>query len=169
MIKTRRSTQGYTLIEILIVLFIISIVTTVGLLSIGNNDNRQMKSIANELTQILVLAEQQAMLSPKVLGLTVNKHALQFSSLQSAVNGKKNTWLPLQDSVLKSYNVPNNIQISIKENDHADEEQKSHPQIVISTNGDITPFTIYVGKQGEKPYYAIVGNADGSVTNESLS
>ncbi len=111
--RAARKAQGYTLIEILIVLFIISIVTTVGLLSIGNNDNRQMKSIATELTQILVLAEEQAMLSPSVLGLTVQKQALQFSTLSMAANGKQNTWLPLQDTVLKSYNVPGNIQISV--------------------------------------------------------
>ena len=171
MIRARRKASGYTLIEILIVLFIISIVTTVALLSIGNNDNRQMKSIATELTQILALAEQQAMLSPSVLGLTVHAQALQFSTLSVAANGKENTWLPLQDTILKSYNVPGNIQISVNVGDDIElkDKKKDHPQIVISTNGDMTPFTIYVGKKGEKPHYAIVGDADGSLTNKLLS
>lgn len=168
--KCASRVHGYTLIEILIVLFIISIVTTVGLLAIGSSDNREMKSVANELTQIVVLAEQQALLSPNVLGLTVHPHTLQFSSLQTAVNGKENTWLPLQDTVLKAYQVPSDIQISVNVGEKiAIATQANHPQIVISTNGDITPFTIYIGKKGEKPYYAVIGDADGSVTNKLLS
>lgn len=162
--------QGYTLIEILIVLFIISIVTTVGLLTIGNSDNREMQSIANELTQMVVLAEQQALLSPNVLGLTVKSHTLQFSSLQLAANSKKNTWLPLEDAVLKAYQVPSHIQISVNVGDKVlSEDEKKSPQIVISTNGDITPFTIYIGKKGQKPYYAVIGDADGSITSKVLS
>ena len=42
------------------------------------------------------------------------------------------------------------------------------PQIVISTNGDVTPFTIYVGRKGKKPLYAISGDADGNVTSREL-
>jgi general secretion pathway protein H len=161
---------GFTLIEILVVLFIISIVTSVALLSISRNENKQMETFANELTQIMTLAEEQAMLQPTVLGLSLSEHSFQFASLQSAAGGKKNIWSPLQDSILGKHNIPSNIQINvIVGNAKAEKAEVDIPQIIISSNGDITPFTIYVGKKGEKPRYAIIGDEDGNVTSKLLS
>lgn len=155
------SSRGFTLIEILVVLFIISIVTSVALLSISHNANKKIESFANELTQMITLAEEQAMLQPTVLGLSLNDQSFHFASLESKV-GKKNTWVPLQDVILKKHIIPKDIQISLNtENNH-------HPQIIISTNGDVTPFTIYVGKKGEKPSYVIIGTADGNIANKAL-
>lgn len=163
---------GYTLIEILIVLFIISIVTTVALLSIGYNENKQMESFANEVKEILTLAEEQALLTPNVLGLSFDEHVFQFARLSFSNDKKK--WLLLEDSILGKHAIPENIQIRIEVGNtflktNHDEEGPINPQIVISTNGDITPFTIYVGKKGSKPRYAIIGDADGNVTNKFLS
>lgn len=166
---------GYTLIEILIVLFIISIVTTVALLSISRNENKQLESFANELTQMVTLAEEQAMLQPTVLGLTFSEHSFQFSSLDTSNRDEKknkNTWIPLQDTRLAKRDIPSNIQLKIEVGNKSlsmdDEEENHSPQIIISTNGDITPFTIYVGQKGGKPRYVITGNADGNVTSKEL-
>ena len=49
------------------------------------------------------------------------------------------------------------------------EDEDQLPQVVISTNGDITPFTIYVGKKGKSPRYVIKGDADGNITSKLLS
>lgn len=164
--------RGYTLIEILIVLFIISIVTSVALLSISRSQNRQIESFANELTQLLSLAEEQAMLQPNVLGLSIKDDALQFASYQAATDKKKSVWLPLANSLLSKHSVPNDVDVSIHVNGAKvsdDEEKNPNPPIVISTNGDMTPFTIYIGKKGEKPRYMIRGETDGKITNKVLS
>lgn len=168
--------KGYTLIEILIVLFIISIVTTVALLSINRNENKRLEAFANELTQVVTLAEEHAMLQPTVLGLTFNEQSFQFAALKTSINGngeKKNNWESLQDNVLGRHVIPNNIELNIEVgNNHltsSNDAEKINPQIIISTNGDVTPFTIYVGKKGEKPRYVITGDADGNVTNKELS
>lgn len=164
--------NGYTLIEILIVLFIISIVTSMAFLTIGSNENRQLESFANELTQILTLAEEQAMLQPSVLGLSLNEHSFQFASYDSVTDEKTKVWTPLQDKLLGRQRIPRGVALSVevgeKRTGSVQESEKNNPQIIISTNGDITPFTIYVGKPGEKPRYAIRGDADGSVTNKLL-
>jgi len=163
---------GYTLIEILIVLFILGIVTSVALLSIGRNDNKQMESFANEITQIMTLAEEQAMLEPNVLGLSIAEHSFEFASLQPTKGSNKKAWLPLEDVILGKHPIPKNIQLGIVLGGgalDADKEKSKGPQIIISMNGDMTPFTIYVGKRGEKPKYAIIGDGDGNVTNKILS
>jgi general secretion pathway protein H len=168
---------GFTLIEVLVVIFIISIVTSVALLSLSRNENRQLESFANEFAQIMTLAEEQAMLQPSVLGLSFNDHSFQFSVYQSAVEGeeKKHAWAPLQDNLLGSHVIPNSIQLSVKLDGKSapssgeEENTMNVPQIIISTNGDVTPFTIYVSKKGQKPRYAIRGEADGNITSKSLS
>lgn len=168
--KHRAETNGYTLIEILVVIFIISIVTSVALLSIRQNENKQMETFANELTQAMQLAEEQAMLQPMVMGLSLNDNSFQFSSY---LKDEKNTnWIPLDDSALGKHRIPRNIQLGVEvasQKNDADKEKKNIPQIIISTNGDITPFVIYVGKKGQKPRYAIKGDADGSITNKALT
>jgi len=164
-----KQARGFTLIEILVVIFIISIVTSVAVLSIGRNENKQVESFANELTQLVSLAEEQAMLQPKVLGLTLNQQYLQFSSLQA--EGTKRNWVPLDDNVLGKRDVPSGIEIGIQVGDaltKSDDDLTKKPQIIISTNGDVTPFTIYVGRKGKKPLYAISGDADGNVTSREL-
>lgn len=170
----KRSVGGFTLIEILIVLFIISIVTSMAFLSISRNENRQLESFANELTQMLTLAEEQAMLEPSVLGLSINEHSLQFASFETLAEEKKKVWIPLKDKLLGQHRIPKGVELAVQVGEkraegEADKVDPTHPQIIISTNGDITPFTIYVGKPGEKPRYVIKGHADGSVTNTLLS
>lgn len=168
--KKSRFAHGFTLIEILVVLFIISIVTSVALLTISRNDNRQLESITKELVQALTLAEEKAMLQPSVLGLTIEKNAYQFSSYQPAEGKNKANWL-LADA---NHLIPHNVELSVdvegkKISADQDDETKSMPQIVISTNGDITPFTIYIGKKGNSPHYEIRGDSNGNITSRSLS
>lgn len=154
--------DGYTLVEILVVMLIISIVTSVGLLSIRYNDNKRMESIANEITQLFMLAEEQAMLQPATYGVIIDNKTLQFTQLQHAE--KQTTWQPLQDHVFKQQVMPGDIEMQLKiKNADSSVTANNQPQVIISENGDITPFTLYIGKQGEKPKYSVVGYSDGSV------
>lgn len=165
--------NGFTLIEILVVLFIISIITGVAILSIGRNDHRQVEAFANELAQLLTLAEEHAMLQPSILGLSLSEHSLQFASYQTVTDGKKNAWQPLQDQILGKHPIPSGIQLGLEIGDKKTMIMpggvKNHPQIIISTSGDITPFTIYIGKRGERPRFAVKGDANGSVKTIVLS
>ncbi len=164
-----RHDNGYTLIEILIVLFIISIVTSVALISMGRNENRQIETVATEVHQIITLAEEEALLKHWVIGLVVKPHALQFFHL-AAKAGENKKWLPLNDKLLTPRYFPASIVIRIAGRERSkDESSDEKPQVVISTNGDLTPFIIYVGKDGEKPRYVIRGEANGKITTESLS
>ena len=154
---------GYTLIEILVVLFIISIVTSVALLSLGRNENERVETFANELVQTMKAAEEIAMLQPMVLGMSLDQHSLRFTQFTLAGKEGKINWVPLQDKILAKTSIPSGIQAVVKM------ERQNVPQIVISTNGDVTPFTIYIGKAGEKPRYAVIGEANGEIYSKALS
>jgi hypothetical protein len=98
---------------------------------------------------------------------------MQFTAFQALAENKKKTWLPLNDALLSQRAIPSDIEVDVKiageRTSQKDEEEIQTPQIIISTNGDVTPFTIYIGKKGERPRYMIVGEADGNVVNKSIS
>jgi len=167
----RAKQAGFTLIEILVVIFIIGIVTGVALLSMSHNENSEIKTFASELTQMVSMAEEQAMLEPKIMGISLDHFAVNFSSLQKNRRTQKSEWLPTNNNVLSKYSIPENIEVSL----HMDGKPVKlyggghAPQIIFSTNGDVTPFILYVGKRGSKPQYAISADADGGVQNIALS
>lgn len=167
--------RGFTLIELLVVIFIISIVTSVALLSIGRNENKKIEAFAKQFTQLLTLAQEKAMLQPVVIGLVLEKHSFHFASFSPAAGDKKIHWTSLDDKLLGKTSIPDDIELSLhvssqKQNLDADDEEETHdPQIIISTNGDLTPFTLYIGMRGQKPRYVLTGDADGRVTQQSIS
>lgn len=170
--QQQRSLQGFTLIEILVVLFIISIVTSVALMSISHNESKQLEAFTDELVQTISLAEEQAMLQPVVLGLSMRDKTLQFVTLKNELAAeKKDKWTSFEDHLLNKHAIPDDVHISIDVGQQkvSSNEEVSHPQVIISTNGDLTPFSIYIGKQGSKPSYVITGDADGNVSSHALS
>lgn len=169
-----KRTGGFTLIELLVVVFIISIVTSVAVLTVGRNERKQVESFANELTQLVSLAEEQAVLRSNVLGLSLHQDYFQFSHLQLAKNGAQQDWKPYTDTVLGKRFVPDDIEVGINVGDSNsttddDDSKPKKPQIIISSNGDVTPFSIYIGQKGKKPRYVISGDTDGNVTTKELT
>lgn|SRR3990167_741781 len=167
MINNQLSKNGYTLIEILIVMVIVSIVTGVAMLTIGRSENKKLETVASELTQMISLAEEQAMLQPAVLGLAIAPQSYRFFRLKTDESTQKNSWVLLQDYILNRQMVPQDIELRLMSDGQKQSDQK--PAIIISTNGDMTPFTIYISKRNEKPKYIVRGDTDGNVTSEALS
>jgi general secretion pathway protein H len=161
----KRVYRGYTLIELLIVIFIISIVTSVALLSMDRNQNRQLAAVAKELMEAITLAQEQAMLQPAVIGIQFTAHAYQFYSYQPAFDTQAAHWSLLKDNVLSGRPLPAEMRLAIQ-TDAIAEDHPSIPQIVISTSGDMTPFKISLGEAGKAPRYIIKGEADGEVRLE---
>lgn len=168
---TRKNLLGYTLIEVLVVLLIISIVSSIVLLRISFNEDKEILNFANEIQETLFLAEEKALLQPMVLGLSLNEHSLQFMHYQGIETKKK--WISLQDHMLGQHAIPAGLELVLVENGKSvDSSQKKHPlqpQIIFSMNGDVSPFQLYVGKKGKKPRYLIQGDVNGTITKQLLS
>jgi general secretion pathway protein H len=174
--------QGFTLIELLIVLFIISIVTTSALLTIRYNANKQLETIAQEISGRLKLAEEQAMLMPAVIGIAFDGRSLQFLRYSPAENSnanvKKPTWDNYDDSTLTGFTVPEGVSLDLRrqsseaqvqQDNKKENEDKVDPAIIISTNGDITPFTMTIAETGKKPMWIIYANENGAIYYKALN
>jgi general secretion pathway protein H len=157
--------KGFTLIEILIVIVIISIASSMAVLTISHNQKKQIETLTNSLTRLIVLAEEEAMLRPATLGLAFTPGRFQFFQYQDHRTKNQSRWLALTDKLFGPHDLPKNIQITLKvQNKEASLNGK--PQIIFSMSGDITPFRIFIGKQDAPPDYIITGFANGAVKKE---
>ncbi|MBV8802983.1 MAG: type II secretion system minor pseudopilin GspH [Gammaproteobacteria bacterium] len=155
--------KGFTLIELLIVIVIISIVSSVALITLSYNQNKNIKSFANQLIQVMTLAEHEALLRPITLGLGFTEKSYQFYQYDS--NAK---WIILKDNYLKPHFFSTKIQIALKINNQTI-ALNGAPSIVFSENSDITPFVILLGEWGKSPSYQIIGDATGALKVEPLN
>jgi len=149
--------KGFTLIEVIIVIVIISIVSSIALITLSHNQNRNIKSFANQLLQLMTLAEHEAMLRPATLGLGFTANSYQFYQYETSEK-----WVELKDTVLKKHNLPDNIEITLKINDQIIESDGT-PSIIFSENSDMTPFVILLNQPGKSPSYQITGDANGTI------
>ncbi|OGT45513.1 MAG: type II secretion system protein GspH [Gammaproteobacteria bacterium RIFCSPHIGHO2_12_FULL_41_20] len=172
-VSSVRCSLGFTLIEILVVLLIISIVTTVAMLSISYSPHQRAKLLANTLADSLILAEEQAILQQTTLGLVITTEAFQFvnESLQS--QGGVPDWQPVKAAVFNKHLIPSNIalRLEIAGKTISLPKKSAHitPQIVISSGGEVTPFTLWIGATGHAASYKVVGEANGHIEQSAVT
>ena len=68
-------------------------------------------------------------------------------------------------SVLKPHAIPDGVQVTLKIQNKV-VPPDSPPQLFILPSGDITPFTMLLGKPSGATYYKIIGKANGEVNAE---
>lgn len=154
----KKSSSGYTLIEILIVIVIISIVAAFAVLTIGHNQNKKIESLGKEIANMIELAEEQAMLQPALLSFSVQNNSYQFNQYQPL----SKSWRPITDSLLGKHIFSGAIQVSL--HNTAQENEEKNFMLIITPSGDITPFVILIGSKNKAPSYQIIGTAQGDIT-----
>jgi general secretion pathway protein H len=171
----RKKFRGFTLVEVLIVMLIISIVGTAAILTVSRNENSRLENFSKQLSNLISLAEEQAMLQPAVLGLVFTPNTLRFYQYQESLTQKaedKPVWLTLSDSVFAPHKIPKDMKVTLKvqgKNIPANiNDENIQPQLVISSSGDPTPFIIQIGKAGAKPIYQITGSENGSIKSARI-
>jgi general secretion pathway protein H len=164
--------KGFTLIELLVVIFIISIVAGVALLSIGQNKGTKIQAFTKQVHETFSLAQQQAMLHTMTIGIDLSDDSIQFYELQPQSRSSQMKWIAMKDRLINRIEIPTMIHIQLSSALKKVKSEKSNqinPQIAISTNGDLTPFSLYLGAREEKPRYVIRGDIDGSIIQQDLS
>ena len=154
----RKGKSGFTLIELLIVIVIISIISSVAVITIHSNENKQFETLANQLARTFRLAEEEAMLRSTTLGFALTPKTYQFFEYQE----NKKTWKKTTTPTLGLHDIPNNTRIILKIHGKVI-ELTGKPQIIISTSSDITPFVMLIGKKDSDPTYRVIGKANGEV------
>jgi general secretion pathway protein H len=127
---------GFTLIEILMVLVIISITLSFSLLAFGDfGANRRILMAAEQFSSYLKLIQQQAILEGKSFGININNKGYKTYRLEQ---GKRWQAMP-EKGVFHWQYFPGSLMIDL----HSTlKNNPQRPDIVISSTGDLTAFKL---------------------------
>lgn len=181
--------QGFTLLELLVVVVIVAILFTYTTLAIRSTSPEDLiKEEAHRLSRLVHLAAEEAILRGEEYGIEVYVDGYRFLRLE------ENQWQPISgDKLLRDRELSNDMEIEMRledteisiegaldplsatkpesdeESDDPEEDKKDafKPQVYLLSSGEITPeFDIRFYILGVKTSYIVKGLFDGTLTTE---
>jgi general secretion pathway protein H len=150
--RIRRSSSGFTLIEMLVVVVIIGIVCTGIILSVNlaGRDNELQKE-GDRLEALMKYAREQADLQTRDFGILFRDDGYEFLTYDV----RRQAWRDVfEDDALHDRNLPEGLGIKLTVEKRPivltkpkDDTDKS-PQVIIFANGDLTDFQVTVEREG---------------------
>ena len=166
----RKHDQGFSLLELLVVIVIIAILFTFTTLAIrGTSPEELIQTEAERLDRLLQLALEEAILKGQEYGLEFKPDSYRFLLYF------ENTWQPLDnDNLLRERQLPENMEFELEieqievlvEDDSSDtdkkDEEKPDPQVFLLSSGEITPdFSVRLVMPGVETSYIVSGTING--------
>lgn len=150
-----RNNQGFTLVEILVVLVIISITIGFAVLAFGDfGKSRRLLFSAEQFINTLQLAQQKAILESKTLGVRIDQNGYQILKYQTK-------WEPVSNKGLfRMTYFPKDSFIGLKTTNSI---QTGLPSIILNASGDMTPFSLQLGTSSDQIIATIIGSQNGSL------
>ena len=154
--NTRES--GFTLLELLAVIFIIGIVTSIASISIGQRSSQVVQDEPQRLNGLLRLASEEAVMQGRELALEFSDEAYSFLKLDD-----NSRWLPVGDDKLlaeRAFPPDINIKLEIEGATASFDDKKNLPRVFVLSSGELTPFTLTLSLEDEDAY-VLQGEIDG--------
>ena len=155
--EKRRNQQGFTLLEILVVITIIGVLMGVAVLSFGAVDQRRLSSEASRIKLAFNQAIDAAMMKQITLGWFYRPKEKQYRFQQLGENGQ---WVQPNDTVFKNYSINGPIELTMEQPillrkqtkvllRKLEEEEK--PQLLFLASGEYTPFEMLLSDAKRSP------------------
>lgn len=167
-LKTPFFSRGFTLAEVIIVIFILALVSGILLLRLGSTSPvRVTERAAKQLQSFLIVAQEQALLQPAVLGLSLADEGYQVLELRDTSVGQ---WVPLEERARfwQAHPLDSNIQLTLFVNQKQVAvpsllRASNQPQITMLPSGELTPFELFIQHRSGSVAYRITGNFAGQL------
>ncbi len=167
--------SGFTLLEVLVVVVIIGIISSMAVLSVKVlGGDHEMDQEAARLAAVLSQAREEAMLQGRDLGLRLDAQGYDF--LKYDTRGER--WVAVSgDPLLRERLVPDGVglqlllesrDVLLKPRGAQVEGQALAPQVVVQASGDLVPFEIRLRRDGTDEVRRVAGAADGQLTSGKL-
>lgn len=182
--------RGFTLIEILVVIFLVGIMVSVVVLSIGGNDEKDLRNEILRLKQVMLMAQEDAILTQQQYAIRFSPHGYEFNILRAVVTDNKeeeatdtpiqgdiktvaeNTWQEVDEpkhllphDVREEYKfklIQEGISIPL------DEKENEGRRIILANSGEMTAFELYLRYPDEDLSYHMIGSPMGDLFIEEL-
>ncbi|MEN8214818.1 MAG: type II secretion system minor pseudopilin GspH [Pseudomonadota bacterium] len=157
-----RTNDGFTLIEIMVVMIIIGVILSFATLSIGGGLAQNLEQEAQRLASLLKLASQEAIMQSKEMGVSFKTEGYRFHVLQ------KQEWqtITARDDIFRPRSLPLGMQIEIRlDGESIEAGTNNTPQLLLLSSGEMTPFeVIFTAESDDKLRYRLIGTATGELT-----
>jgi len=158
--QSRRS-RGFTLIELLVVLVIIGVLWATLTLAIGSaGGERQLEREAEQLRALVGYACEQAELSGREIGISLNGAGYRFSRLE------RDVWLAFGSGELRARTWAAGTTARLARDGNGVEiaaQFPDKPQLLCFSSGELTPFELDLGIGDVAARYRLDGSPDGNV------
>ncbi len=164
--QTYQPQRGFTLVELMVVIVIMSIMLGFLIVSIGGGEHdKPLQNEAKRITALIKLASEQSLLQSTEIGLLLDEESYQFFKL----NEKQ--WLPLPENSFRKRTLPQSIQFELISIDHAPPPKqldKPIPQILLLSSGEMTPFEFEIRGDDIDYYYLLTGSVMGQLNLQQV-
>jgi len=151
--------SGFTLIEVMVVIVIISVILSFATLSIGDGGQaRKLEQEAQRFVSLLKLASQEAIMQAKEMGVSFDADSYSFYALQ------EQQWLALTDDIFRPRFLPQGMQTEIRLEGEPIilNKTKNTPQLLLLSSGEFTPFEIiFTAESDDTLRYRLTGTVTG--------
>jgi len=156
--------QGFTLLEILVVVFIIGIVLSLVVIAVNPDKGNDLKSEAGRFIALMSLAHQESILRSKEFAVELAHDGYTF------LNFEELQWAAASDDVFRARSLPKGIYMEVYLEGaqfdfiNADEEEETNPRIFILSSGEMMPFEIILRQENSAETVHITGDISGNLS-----
>ena len=162
-----RRARGFTLLEILVVLVIIAVMTTIAVLSIGVlGGDRELDDEGDRYTDVVAAASEQAELEGRDYGIWLGPTRYQVLAFSVA----KQVWEALPDDrMYEEHELPSGlgVELEVEGRQVALGLEKPGdlrtPQVYLFASGDAAPYRLGFAREGTGAKWLVEGLADGTL------
>jgi general secretion pathway protein H len=170
--RAGRRASGFTLLEVLVVVVIIGIISSMAVVSIKVlGGDHEMDQEAARLAAVIGQAREEAMLQGRDLGLRLDAHGYDFLRHDA----RTERWIIVSDDpLLRERSLPDGVglelsvesrSVTLKPRDAASDRQALAPQVVVQASGDFVPFEMLLRRDGTDEVRHVTATADGHITS----
>lgn len=142
----RKSSAGFTLLEILVVLLIVGLIASVVVVSIsGSNYKTELRTATYQISRQIELARNESTFRNELWGVEIKRNTMRFLKFDPVAE----TWNSLTKRAYIAKRLSENVELQLNTKDVAqsfqsDELEDSTPNLIIEPSGEITPFEITI-------------------------
>ena len=162
-----RATEGFTLIEILVVLVIIAVMTSAALYRITvTGVDRGLDIEGDRLCDVIAAATQQSGLEGRDLGLRFLPDQYEVVAYSAFTN----EWRPLADDrSYERHSLPAGVHLSLEVEGKVTvlkppaDKDPVLPQMIVSAAGDTSSYRVVLSREGSENTFTVEGMTDGTL------